>query len=247
MWYRLRLLGKDRISNLALFQFLRPKDHMPPKGSLSLSQAPSLIAGEQAAILHQRPNGIVRHQTSLVRDQDRSFNWGPHDSYIEMLDRFDPNDRGAALIDRDSNLAGIFTAMEKPAGDQGASGLFIPAKTISHVLSQLQQFGRVKRGWLGIRISNLSRLETQDLGLTYPHGLAVNYVNQTSPAATAGFKSGDILLSFNNRNLSQTRDLARLVANSRTGIPYPFRILRDGAPMTLTAVLQERLRHPLTP
>jgi serine protease Do len=132
------------------------------------------------------------------------------------------------------------TAIFSPSGGSVGIGFAIPASTVKAIVDQLKDHGNVSRGWLGVQIQSLTPDMAASLGVRNAKGAIVADVIDDSPAAKAGFKQGDVIVSLNGADVDDNRDLTRKVANLRAGDRADFGVLRDGQKRDVLAVIAKR-------
>jgi len=134
-------------------------------------------------------------------------------------------------------VVGVNTAIYSPSGGNVGIAFAIPAKTAADVVMQLKNSGSVNRGWLGVKIQNIDEDTAASLGLSEPKGALVTEVTTAGPAAEAGLKNGDAILSVNGSAVADSRDLARQVAGFSPNTKVDVRILRGQKEQTLAVKL----------
>jgi serine protease Do len=134
-------------------------------------------------------------------------------------------------------VVGVNTAIYSPTGTSVGIAFAIPARTASEVVAQLKAGGAVKRGWLGVRIQNVDEDTAASLGLGEAKGALVADVQAPSPAAEAGVKSGDTILSVNGAKVADSRDLARQIAAFAPGTTVDLKVLRAQKEQTVPVKL----------
>jgi serine protease Do len=132
------------------------------------------------------------------------------------------------------------TAIFSPSGGSVGIGFAIPASTVRAIIDQLKDHGNVARGWLGVQIQNLTPDMASSLGVGNAKGAIVASVVDESPAAKAGFRQGDVIVSLNGSEVDDNRDLTRRVAGLRAGEKADFSILRDGKKSNISATIGKR-------
>ena len=126
----------------------------------------------------------------------------------------------------------------RTGGYQGLS-FAIPIEMAVKVKDQLQQFGKVSRGRLGVTIQEVNQQLADSFGLKKPQGALVSSVEESSPAAKAGIKSGDVVLKFNGKEISRSSDLAAQVADLKPGSKAKLEIWRNGSAKSLDVTVGE--------
>ena len=132
------------------------------------------------------------------------------------------------------------TAIFSPSGGSVGIGFAIPASIVKAIVDQLKDHGNVSRGWLGVQIQSLTPDMAASLGVSNAKGAIVANVVDDSPAAKAGFKQGDVIMSLNGADIDDNRDLTRKVASLRVGEKADFAVLRDGQKRNLAAMIAKR-------
>jgi len=141
-------------------------------------------------------------------------------------------------------VIGINTAIYSPNGGSVGIGFAIPANRARPVVEQLRAHGRVARGWLGVQIQLVTPELVQSLGLPTNAGALVAKVGAGSPAATAGFEQGDVILSINGRDIRRMRDLPLVIAEMPIGQMAAVTVWRRNAALTLRPVITEMPANP---
>jgi serine protease Do len=139
----------------------------------------------------------------------------------------------------DGQVIGVNTAIYSPSGGSIGIGFSIPANMAKTVVEQLRQYGHPRRGWLGVRIQQVTPDIAESLGLHHAEGALVAGVTDGGPADKAKIRNGDIILKFNNQDVKEMRYLPRLVAETPIGQDVPVMIWRDGRQQTVTAKVGE--------
>jgi len=132
--------------------------------------------------------------------------------------------------------------LSSPSGGSIGIGFAIPSEIATGVVDQLRQFGQTRRGWLGVRIQPVTPEVAQGLGMTGAKGALVAGVDDPGPAAAAGIKAGDVILSFGGVDIDAVHALPLLVADQPVGKEVPVVVLRDGMQQTLNVKLGSSTR-----
>ena len=173
----------------------------------------------------------------IVSARNRDINTGPYDSFIQTDAAINRGNSGGPLFDMHGNVVGVNTAIISPTGSSIGLGFAIPADIANRVVGQLKEFGETRRGWLGVRIQQISEELADGLGLSDMKGVLVAWVNEEGPAYEGGLKPGDVIYEFADKPINQVRDLTRMVADSEIGKAVPIKILRKGEALTLSVVI----------
>jgi serine protease Do len=147
--------------------------------------------------------------------------------FIQIDAPINRGNSGGPSFNVEGDVIGVNSAIFSPNGGNIGIGFAIPSNLARDVVAQLRESGSVERGWLGVSIQNLTKELAEGFGLKEEHGALVADVTEDSPAARAGFKSGDVVLSWNGREVESSRDLARFVAESKVGEPVKAKVWRD--------------------
>jgi serine protease Do len=141
------------------------------------------------------------------------------------------------LFNLDGEVVGVNTAIISPSGGSIGIGFAVPSKTALPVIEQLRQFGETRRGWLGVRIQQVTDEIAESLNIKPPHGALVAGVDDNGPAKPAGIEPGDVIVKFDGKEIREMRDLPRVVADTPVGKQTPVVIIRKGEEQTKTVTL----------
>ena len=132
------------------------------------------------------------------------------------------------MFDMDGKVIGINTAIFSPSGGSIGIGFALPSSLAKGVIAQLRQFGHARRGWLGVRIQSVTPELAEGLKMARPMGALIAAVTEGGPAAKAGIKQGDVVISFNGQEIAEMRHLPRIVAETPYDTSVPVTVLRQG-------------------
>ncbi len=172
----------------------------------------------------------------IVSAHGRDIGPGPYD-YMQIDAAVNKGNSGGPSFNLAGEVVGINTAIYSPTGVSVGIAFAIPATTASEVVNQLKSGGAVKRGWLGVRIQNVDEDTAASLGLGEAKGALVADVTTPSPAAEAGIKIRDTILSVNGVRIADSRDLARQIAGFAPGTTVEVRVLRGQKEQTIPVKL----------
>ena len=173
----------------------------------------------------------------IVSGRGRDIGSGPYDDYLQLDAPINRGNSGGPLFDRSGRVVGVNTAIFSPTGGNVGIGFAIPANVAKPVIESLRTDGKVDRGWLGVQIQRIGETMAEALGLEEPKGALVASVMPDGPAAGAGLRPGDVILSFAGEPLDTMKDLPRIVAGIDSGTEVEIEVWRDGGRETLTATI----------
>jgi serine protease Do len=236
--FNAQVKGSDYRSDLAIIK-VEAKD-LP---AIKLGDSDKLRIGEWVvaignpfgfAIENPEPTvtvGVVsalgRYVSALGR-RERSY-----DDLIQTDAAINPGNSGGPLVNLNGEVIGINTAIFTTSGGYQGIGFAIPVNKAKKILAKLLKGEKILYGWLGVSIQDLNEDLRNYFGIKERQGVIVLKVYKDSPAESAGFKEGDLILSFNAQTIKTTRDLVKLVSSFTVGEPASLRILRSGKEMNL--------------
>ena len=174
----------------------------------------------------------------IVSARNRSLS-GSYDDYIQTDAAINRGNSGGPLFNMDGEVVGVNTAILSPNGGSIGIGFSMASNVVTRVVSQLQQFGETRRGWLGVRIQDVTDDIAEAMGLEAAAGALVTSVPD-GPAKDAGMQDGDVIISFAGVDVEDTRGLVRQVGNSPIGETVRVVVYRDGETVTLRVTLGRR-------
>lgn len=229
------LVGRDPKTDIAVLKVKTDKD-LP---AVSLGDSNKLRVGDWVVAIGN-PFGLGGTVTAgIVSARGRNINSGPYDDFIQTDASINRGNSGGPLFNMKGEVVGINTAIFSPTGGSVGIGFSIPSSTAKGVIDQLQKFGRTRRGWLGVRIQQVTNEIAESLGLTKVRGALVAEVTKDSPAEVAKLEKGDIILSFNSQEVEEMRKLPRIVAGTKIGKMVPITVWRKGKEISLEVAVGE--------
>ena len=228
-----KLLGKDTKTDLALLKV----DATTPLPHVIFGDSDKLRVGDWVMAIGN-PFGLGGTVTlGIVSARNRDINAGPYDDFIQTDAAINRGNSGGPLFNMEGFVVGVNTAIISPSGGSIGIGFSVPANTAKVVIDQLREFGETRRGWLGVKIQNVTPDIAEGLGLGHAGGALVSDVTPTGPAEKAGIKSGDVIVSFNGSPIKEMRDLPRIVADTEVGKTVDVEIMRTGDRKNLAVTL----------
>jgi serine protease Do len=218
-----KVIGSDPETDLALLKIDATGLPMIPLGSSSALKVaePVMAIGNPYGFDHTVTVGIVS-------GMGRFIGQGRFDDFIQTDAAINPGNSGGPLINTKGEAIGINSAIRTSSGGFQGIGFAIPVDLAKPILGQLRATGKVTRGWLGVSIQPLTQELAKSFGITGTQGALVASVSEDSPAAKAGFKPGDVIVTFDGKTVEGPRMLPAMVANTSVGRPVPVVVLRDG-------------------
>jgi serine protease Do len=224
--YEAKIMGRDPRTDLAVLK-IEPKSALP---AAMLGNSDDLNVGDWVLAIGN-PFGLHHTVTSgIVSAKGRVIGAGPYDDFIQTDASINPGNSGGPLFNMNGDVVGINTAII-PNG-QGI-GFAIPVNTAKPLIPQLMSDGTVTRGFLGVNIQTITPELAAALKLQDRNGALVSDVMPDSPAEQAGIQRGDVILTFNDKKIEDTRDLAATVADTPVGEDVKVLVLRDGKQTSL--------------
>jgi serine protease Do len=174
----------------------------------------------------------------VVSARNRNIDAGRYDDFIQTDAAINRGNSGGPLFDMDGEVIGVNTAIVSPTGGSVGVGFATPTSIVRPVVEQLVRFGEIRRGWLGVRLANVTRAVADRAGYAGETGALVTRITPGGPAAASGLRPGDIVLKFAGHDVADSRALTRMVGEAQVGAPTQIEIVRDGQRLTLTATIQ---------
>ncbi|MFM2354849.1 MAG: hypothetical protein RLZZ528_585 [Pseudomonadota bacterium] len=174
----------------------------------------------------------------IVSARNRELS-GTYDDFIQTDAAINRGNSGGPLFNMNGDVIGVNTAILSPNGGSIGIGFSMASNVVSKVVDQLQQFGETRRGWLGVKIQDVTPDVADAMGLTEAVGALVTDVPE-GPAMDAGIKAGDVITSFDGVEVADTRELVRRVADAEVGKAVPVEVLREGEDVKLMITLGRR-------
>tara|TARA_X000000950_G_scaffold156558_1_gene191979 strand:+ start:2339 stop:3796 length:1458 start_codon:yes stop_codon:yes gene_type:complete len=230
-----KLIGTDKLTDIALLK-VESKSPLP---YLKFADSDKARVGHSVFAIGN-PFGLGGTVTSgIISAFNRDINAGPYDSFIQTDASINRGNSGGPLFNLDGEVLGINTAIFSPTGGSVGIGFSIPANLAKPIIEQLRKFGKTQRGWLGVRIQELTPEIAKSLGLKNEDGVLISMVNPGEPAEKGGLKSGDVILEFNGKKIKDVKSLQRTVAESAVESKAKVKVWRDKKSKSFTVKLGE--------
>jgi serine protease Do len=173
----------------------------------------------------------------IISAKGRNIDSGPYDNYLQTDAAINKGNSGGPLFNMAGDVIGVNTAILSPSGGSIGIGFATPANTAQPVIEQLIKFGETRRGWLGVRIQNVDDAIADSLGLGNARGALIAGIDEKGPSAGAGFKPGDVIVTFDGKPVADARELPKIVATTTVGKEVDVVIIRDGKEQTRKVTL----------
>lgn len=176
------------------------------------------------------PFGFASTVTAgIVSARKRNIRAGPYDDFIQTDAAINKGNSGGPMLNLEGEVIGVNTAITSPSGGSVGIGFAVSASLAAPVIDQLRRFRETRRGWLGVRIQNVTdEIAAAFEGFGEPRGALVAAVMPGSPAEKGGIQAGDIVLSFDGKQVEKMRALPRIVSDAEVGATAPVEVWRKG-------------------
>lgn len=231
-----KLIGGDDQSDIALLQVQNPSNLT----QIAIADSDKLRVGDFAVAVGN-PFGLGQTATSgIVSALGRSgLNLEGLENFIQTDASINRGNSGGALLNLNGELIGINTAILAPGGGSIGIGFAIPSNMAKTLAQQLIQFGEIKRGLLGIKGMEMSADIAKAFNINVQRGAFVSEVLPNSGSAKAGIKSGDVIVSLNDKPLSSFAELRSRIATTEPGAKVKLGLIRDGKPLNVEVTLDK--------
>ena len=233
--YEAEIIGRDPKTDLALLQI----QGEGPFPAVEWADSDEVEIGDWMVAIGN-PFGFGFSVTAgIVSGRGRNISAGPYDDFFQVDAAINRGNSGGPSFTLDGRVFGVNTAIFSPSGGNVGIGFAIPANQARKVIDSIRNFGRVARGWLGVRVQSLTEEIAESLELDSAEGALVASVTTGGPAAAAGIEEGDVILYFDGRKIDEMRSLPRIVADTEIAREVPVDIWRRGEQITVQVTLGE--------
>ena len=230
-----KVVGRDTKTDLALLKVESPK----PLPFVRLGDSDKARVGDWVITIGN-PFGLGGTVTTgIISARQRDINAGPYDDFIQTDASINRGNSGGPMFNLAGEVIGINTAIYSPSGGSVGIGFAIPTALAKPVLDQLRQFGKARRGWIGVNIQSVTDEIAESLGLDKARGALVARVSDGGPAEKAKIQAGDVILKFDGHDVTEMRRLPRLVAETPVDKTVPLVVWRKGKEVTVPVKVGE--------
>jgi serine protease Do len=209
--YKAEIVGRDAKTDLAVLRIKPSK----PLTAVKFGDSDQTRVGDWVLAIGN-PFGLGGSVTAgILSARSREINNGsPYDDFLQTDASINRGNSGGPMFDMNGDVIGINTAIYSPSGGSIGIGFAIPSNLAKPVIDQIRNFGRARRGWLGVNIQSVTDEIAESLGLDKPRGALIASVRDGGPAQVAGIQPGDVVLTFDGHEITDMRHLPRVVAET---------------------------------
>ncbi|HEV7317985.1 MAG TPA: DegQ family serine endoprotease [Ensifer sp.] len=228
-----KLVGKDTKTDLAVLK-VEPK---APLKAVPFGDSRKMRIGDWVMAIGN-PFGLGGSvSVGIISARGRNINAGPYDNFIQTDAAINRGNSGGPLFNMAGEVIGINTAIISPSGGSIGIGFSVPTELAANVVLQLKDFGETRRGWLGVRVQPVTDDIAESLKMASPRGALVSGIIEGGPIVHGEIKPGDVIVKFDGRDVSEMRDLQRVVAETAVGKAVDVVVFRDGKEQTVKVTL----------
>ena len=220
--FKAKVIGADPLSDIAVLKIESKEKFLPVR----FGDSDKARIGDWVIAIGN-PFGLGGTVTSgIISARNRSIGLSRYEDYIQTDASINSGNSGGPLFDMNGDVIGINTAILGRSGNVGI-GFSIPSNSAKIVIDQLIEFGETKRGWLGVRIQQVTKEIAEAEQLGKPRGALVSSVSDGSPSDKGGVKAGDIILEFDGKKINEMKELPMIVAQTKVGKIVNVKIWRN--------------------
>lgn len=233
--YKAKVVGRDPKTDIAVIKIEDAKDLTV----VNMGNSDDLRVGEWVVAIGN-PFGLEHTVTAgIVSAKGRFIGQGPYDNFIQTDASINPGNSGGPLINLKGEVVGINSAIFSRSGGNIGIGFAIPINVAKDLLPELEEKGKVTRGWLGVLIQKVTTDIAENFGLKDTKGALVADVVKDGPAQEAGIKVGDVIVEFDGHPIKESNELPMLVARTPVGKAVSVKVIRDKRTETLSIKIAE--------
>ncbi|MBU0728430.1 MAG: DegQ family serine endoprotease [Proteobacteria bacterium] len=231
--YEAEIVGRDPKTDIALIK-ITPEKALP---FAIFGDSDSLRVGDWVMAIGN-PFGFEHTVTAgIVSAKGRSIGGGPYENFIQTDASINLGNSGGPLFNMNGEMVGINTAIYSRSGGNIGLGFAIPVNMAKWVIKQLKEHKQVSRGWLGVMIQDVTTELAKQFGLTRPIGALVGEVSKDSPAEKAGILPGDVIIKYQDKEITHMTQLPAMVAQTTAGTHEKITIIRKGKEQVISVTI----------
>ena len=228
------LVGRDPKTDIALLK-VESDAELP---FVSFGDSDTMRVGDWVMAMGNPLGQGFSVSAGIVSARGRELS-GSYDDFLQTDAAINKGNSGGPLFNMDGEVVGVNTAILSPTGGSIGIGFSMASNVVTKVVAQLKEFGETRRGWLGVRIQDVTPDVAEAMNLSVAQGALITDVPE-GPAKDAGLLAGDVITTFNGKTIADVRDLTGTVADSPIGEAVPVVVLREGNEMTIDVTLGRR-------
>ena len=229
-----KLVGTDPKTDIALLKV----ESDAPLPFVSFGNSDLMRVGDWVVAMGNPLGQGFSVSAGIVSARNRALS-GTYDDYLQTDAAINRGNSGGPLFNMDGQVIGVNTAILSPNGGSIGIGFSMASNVVTKVVGQLREFGETRRGWLGVRIQDVTPDVAEAMGLTDAKGALITDVPD-GPAKDAGMQAGDVITSFDGADVADTSELVRRVADAPVGEAVRVVVMREGKSQTLSVTLGRR-------
>lgn len=228
-----KVLGKDPKTDLALLKVTPTK----PLAQVAFGSSSKMKVGDWVMAVGN-PFGLGGSvSVGIISATQRDLHTGPYDDFLQTDAAINKGNSGGPLFNMDGEVVGVNTAIISPTGASVGIGFAVPSDSAVVVLEQLRLYGETRRGWLGVRVQSVAENLAETYGVEAGTGARVASVVQGGPASKAGIQAGDVIVTFDGKEVATMRRLPRLVSQTPIGKEVEVKVSRRGERKTFRVTI----------
>jgi serine protease Do len=233
--FKAEVVGRDTKTDIALLRIKSAK----PLVSVKFGDSDQTRIGDWVLAIGN-PFGLGGTVTAgILSARAREINAGPYDDFLQTDAAINRGNSGGPMFNMNGDVIGINTAIYSPSGGSIGIGFAIPSNLAKAVVDQLREYGKPRRGWLGVNIQSVTDEIAESLGLDKPKGALIASVRDAGPAQVAGIQPGDVVLTFDGKDINDMRHLPRIVAETPIDKAVKVTVWRKRKEVTLDVKVGE--------
>lgn len=229
------VVGRDKKTDLAVLKVQSKK----PLTAVAFGDSDKVRVGDWILAIGN-PYGLGGTVTTgIISARARDINSGPYDDYLQTDAPINRGNSGGPMFNMNGEVIGINTAIYSPTGGSVGIGFAIPSVMAKNIIDQLKTTGTTKRGWLGVRIQVVTPEIADSLALGKTYGALVSSVTPEGPADNAKIQTGDVIVGYDGKEVTDMHRLPRLVADTEVGKTVDLKVMRKGKELALKVKVGE--------
>jgi len=230
-----KVVGRDKKTDLAVLKVESKK----PLPALTWGDSDKMRVGDWIIAIGN-PYSLGGTVTAgIISARSRDIQSGPYDEYLQTDAPINKGNSGGPMLNMDGDIVGVNSAIFSPSGGSIGIGFAIPSSLAKNVVDQLREHGKIKRGWLGVHIQTVTPDIAEGLKLGKPRGALVSSLSPDGPAAKAGIQQGDVIVSFDGKEVPDMHRLPLMVAETDVNKTVPVSVFRKGQEVALKVKVGE--------